>query len=268
MANYRGKFVDESFSISGIPNTSIISGDSSMSYESSVASPYRRQIAAECRHSYNKSRDSAVSGLPRISTRKERPNDFGEDAEHFITQRNSTGRMTSLERHVSSPPYPIHSELAALECIPSPYKLQPNFDEMSQTYYPLHQGPRITVSSADGTSLWADGESDSQRNAAAQTLFRALERKNTAKKRQTLDTHLDKIFGSVDLDLEIMDMHVLNGVGVSENRFETQSVHGNMDGNNGVDISEGENGRKARSEVKKKRKWGGWFMKIFGLKRN
>lgn len=105
--------------------------------------------------------------------------------------------------------------------------------------------------------LWADAESDSQRNAAAQTLFRELERKNIDDRLSTLDDRMDKFFGTLDLDLEIKDMNTLNSVDVTENRFETQSMHGVMEGNNNINFSgDGQKtyARRMRTEVRKKRK--------------
>lgn len=198
-----------------------------------------------------------MSGLPRPLARTEAPNDFGEDADQFLTRRrDSTGAELCTKFQLSRSSSLSCSELAALGRVPSSYKLQSNISERLQTYYPLHQGPSITVSSADGTTLCADSESDSQRNAAAQSLFRALRRHHAEEELKTLDGHSDKIFGAVELYLDIKDMKSLNGVDVSENRWETQSIRG---------LIEGENERKIRKRAQRmKDTWNGRVAKIFG----
>lgn len=222
-----------------------------------VVKQSRRAVAIECRHSYNKSRDSGISCLSRTLARKEAPNDFGEDADQFLTRRrDSIGAELDTKRQLSRSPPLSCSELAAVSRVPSPYKLQPNFNERLQTYYPLHQGPSITVSSADGTTLCAESESDSQRNAAAQSLFRALKRQHTEERLKTLDGHWDKIFGAVELDLAIRDMISLKSVDISENVWETESSYG---------MFESDNDKKIRSRAKRMRDmWNGWVAKIFG----
>jgi hypothetical protein len=187
--------------------------------------PSKRAVAIECRHSHNRSRDSGISDLPHPLSRKEASNNFDEDANQFATCRmDSTGAELCTKPRLSGSSSLGCGERVALGRVPSPYRLQSN--ERPQTYYPLHQGPSITVSSVDGTTLCADSDSDSQRIAAAQSLFRALKRKHTEERHKTLDGHLNKIFGAVDLDLKIKDLISLKSVDISENAWETESSYG------------------------------------------
>lgn len=222
--------------------------------------PSRRATAIECRHSYNRSRDSGISGLARPLSCNETPNNFGEDADQFVLRRRDSAGAELYTKYQLSRSLSLDcDELAPLRRAPSPYKLRSNFNDRLQTYYPLHQGPSITVSSADGTTLCANSESDTQRNAAAQSLFRALTRQFTEERLKTLDSHMDKILGTVELDLEIKHINALTGVDVSDYEWEIQSMHA---------IIEGNNERKIRKQVQKvKDMWNKWVAKIFGRRK-
>ena len=86
-------------------------------------------------------------------------------------------------------------------------------------------------------------------------MFRALNRQHTEERLKTLDGHLDKILGAVDLDLEIKDVISLKSVDISENAWETESSYG---------IFECENEKIRRRAKGMRDTWNGWVEKIFG----
>jgi hypothetical protein len=66
---------------------------------------------------------------------------------------------------------------------------------------------------------------------------------------------MDKILGTVELDLEIKYINALTGVDVSDYEWEIQSMHA---------IIEGDNERKIRKQAQKvKNTWNRWVAKIF-----
>lgn len=66
---------------------------------------------------------------------------------------------------------------------------------------------------------------------------------------------MDKIIGTVDLDLETKDLNALNRVDVSDYEWEIRSMHA---------VTEGENERKIRKRAQKmKDTWNRQVTKIF-----
>ncbi len=250
------KYLDDFLPTSGHVNASITLTANSMRGEMQFLKPPKRTVAIECRHSHKNGRVSSISGFPGRTENKETPKEFEKDADQFVTRRrDSTGNEIRTKPILSRSSSLGYGELAALRRLPPPQKFQKNFNRDIQTYYPLHQGPSITVSSADGTTLYCDNQSDTQRNTAAQSLFRAMVRQHAEERHKTLDGHMVNIFGTVDLELEIRDINALNGVDVSDYEWEIQSMHA---------IIEGKNERRIRRQVQKvKATWNRWIAKAF-----
>jgi hypothetical protein len=263
MANLANQFFKTTKNVYGTSPASIpaISSSATQGQFFAPAKPPKSRSDVHVCEYHTRRIDSAISGIHRPDSPEDTSpcTSFQAYAQSRI-KLNMANRPHHKRNHSISSGRPVNDSAEWSTHLARPNR-RPRPRQDPTDYNPLHLGPHITVSSADGTRLWPEPhDGNEMKNTAAAILFRTIEARRKQINNQISDGHLDLTIGAIDIEVQKKSVGARHNVHFV-NRPEIQPQQAVFEGQ---DDNEGQVNKDVlrRVSTKIKKRVSGWWLKL------